>query len=275
MKKLALAISVLAISAVGASAADMAPAPVYTKAPLPPPVLDWTGWYIGANAGYSWGQSSSFLTGTTSVPSILAFPISTNMDGGLGGGQIGYNWQFNRNLLFGFEADIQGTGQRGTADAPIVRFTFPGIFAPGATITATGNLAQSLPWFGTVRARLGFEPSDHWLLYVTGGLAYGEIDSTATATTTLGGTTLTTSGSVNNTQVGWTVGAGAEWWLQDRWSVKAEYLYMDLGHVNDSYTFTGLATGGFATAAINSHITDNIVRVGINYHFAGPVVAKY
>src|SRR5580704_15823836 len=167
------------IAAAGsASAADMA-----VKAPPAAPAwYDWTGFYAGVNGGYSWGKSSTNVSGTTSAPSILAFPLSQSMDGGLGGGQIGYNWQFNHNWLFGLEADIQGTGQRGTAQAP----TF--LFVPGVAgallpnVTATGTLAEKLPWFGTVRARLGIEPSDHWLLYVTGGLAYGEIKSTATAT---------------------------------------------------------------------------------------------
>ena len=162
-----------------ASAADMA-----LKAPPPPPVVyDWTGFYAGVNGGYSWGKSSTNVTGTTSAPSTLAFPLSESLDGGLVGGQIGYNWQFNHNWLFRLEADIQGTWQKGTAQAPTFTFTPVGIGNVLPVITATGSLAQKLPWFGTVRARLGVEPSDHWLLYVTGGLAYGEVESTATATT--------------------------------------------------------------------------------------------
>jgi outer membrane immunogenic protein len=264
MKKILATAAVLATVATAANAADM---PLKAP-PAPPAAFDWTGWYVGLNGGYSWGRSSSSVTGTTSAPLPFAFSTSTNMDGWLGGGQVGYNWQFNNRWLLGVEADIQGTGQRGTEYAPTFTFTGgPGILAP-TTVFGTGSLTQKLPWFGTVRARLGFEPSDHWLLYATGGLAYGEVDSIATATTSAGATFLSSSSSVDNTQVGWTAGAGAEWWLWDRWSAKAEYLYVDLGHITNTYTFTGLATGGFASASINSHITDNIFRVGIDYHFA-------
>lgn len=260
MKKILAVAAVLATVTTAANAADMP-----LKAPPPPPAFDWSGWYVGLNLGYSWGRSWSDVTGTTAVPSTFAFTTSTSMDGWLGGGQIGYNWQFNKNWLLGVEADIQGTGQRGTAYAPTYTFGFPGV----PLINATGSLEQKLPWFGTLRARLGFEPSDHWLLYATGGLAYGEVDSTATATTSqLGTPTLVSSSTASNTQAGWAAGAGAEWWLSDRLSAKAEYLYIDLGHVTNSYTFTGLGLGGFATAAISSHITDNIFRVGIDYHFA-------
>jgi outer membrane immunogenic protein len=261
----------LILAAGSANAADMA-----LKAPPAAPAwYDWTGFYVGVNGGYSWGKSSTNLTGTTSVPSALAFPLSHNMDGGLGGGQIGYNWQINHNWLFGLEADIQGTGQRGTAQAP----TFVFVPAPGAlalpNITATGTLAQKLPWFGTVRARLGVEPSDHWLLYVTGGLAYGQVNSTATATTSTafpGGPVLATAastGTANNTRAGWTIGGGAEWVISGRWTAKVEYLYIDLGTVTDSFAFTGLGMGGFATATTSSHITDNIFRAGVNYRFTG------
>jgi outer membrane immunogenic protein len=262
MKKILATAALLATVVTAANAADMP-----LKAPPLPPAFDWSGWYVGGNLGYSWGRSWSSVNGTTNLPSTFAFTTATDMDGWLGGGQIGYNWQFNRSWLFGVEADIQGTGQRGTAYAPTFTFTPPPGVAVLPTVSATGSLAQKLPWFGTVRGRLGFEPSDHWLLYATGGLAYGEVDSTATATTTAGPISLASSSSVNNTRLGWTVGAGAEWWLWDRWSAKAEYLYMDLGHITNTFTFTGLGMGGFATASINSHITDNIFRVGVDYHF--------
>ena len=273
MKKSLLAgIAFGLIAAAGsASAADMA-----VKAPpMAPAWYDWTGFYVGVNGGYSWGRSSTNVTGTTSAPSTLAFPLSHDMDGGLGGGQIGYNWQFNHNWLFGLEADIQGTGQKGTAQAPTFLFT-PGVaVAALPSVTATGSLAQKLPWFGTARARLGVEPTDHWLLYVTGGLAFGEVENTATATTSVafpGGPVLASAastGSANNTRAGWTIGGGAEWVISGRWTAKVEYLYIDLGTISDTFAFTGLSTGGFATASASSHITDNIFRAGVNYRFTG------
>src|SRR6202451_4451847 len=150
-----------------ASAADLA-----LKAPPPPPVVDqWTGWYAGLNLGGRWGRSSTYYTGTG--VGFAPFTTSQNMDGVLGGGQIGYNWQFNKSWVFGLEADIQGTGQRGSIGFPPVTTTIAGIAV--TTVTTTGTLTQSLPWFGTVRARLGVEPRSNWVLYATGGLAYADI----------------------------------------------------------------------------------------------------
>jgi len=261
MKRLLLAatalISLAAINA--ASAADLA-----LKAPPPPPVVDvWTGWYAGLNLGGSWGRSSTYYTGTGF--GFAPFTTSQNMDGVLGGGQIGYNWQFNKSWVFGLEADIQGTGQRGSIGFPPITTTIVG--AAVTTVTSTGTLTQSLPWFGTVRARIGVEPSNNWLLYATGGLAYADIRSAGAISVTAaspGGTaTLATSATVNNTRAGWTAGVGSEWMFAPQWSAKVEYLYMDYGHINDGF----IGAGAFTTLAINSHVTDNVVRAGVNYHF--------
>jgi outer membrane immunogenic protein len=270
MKKFLVAASaVMALAAIDtANAADMA----LKAAPAPPAWYDWTGFYVGLNTGYSWGRSSTYDVATT-APAAFAFTTRQNMDGWLGGGQAGYNWQFNKNMLFGLEADIQGTGQRGTVGLPTFVFTPP----PGAvalpSTTATGTLAQKLPWFGTVRARLGIEPTDHWLLYVTGGLAYGEVKTTGTATATTafpGGPVLATfTGSATNstTRAGWTVGVGSEWVISGPWTAKIEYLYVDLGTVNNTFVVTGGPVGSFTGLTANSRITDNIFRVGVNYRF--------
>ncbi len=117
-----------------------------------------------------------------------------------------------------------------------------------------GSFAQKLPWFGTVRARLGFEPIDRVLFYATGGLAYGEVDTSAAFTvtaTSLGGTATTTaSESATNTEIGWTVGGGIEWAFWERWSVKVEYLYIDFGTFNN--TLTGF--GAFPTIMVSLHV---------------------
>ena len=187
------------------------------------------------------------------------------MDGVLGGAQVGYNVQFNRTWLAGLEADFQGTGQRGSATFPPITEIFAG--AAVTTVTTTGTLTQKMPWFGTVRGRLGVEPSSNVLLYVTGGLAFAQIKSTAAISATVaapGGTaTFGTSSSVNNDRAGWTAGAGAEWMFAKQWSAKVEYLYMDYGHINDG--FTGVGT--LAVLGISSHVTDNVLRAGVNLHF--------
>jgi outer membrane immunogenic protein len=199
--------------------------------------------------------------------SFVLFSTSQHMDGVLGGAQIGYNVQFNKNMVAGLEADFQGTGQRGSATFPPITeiFGVPGIAV--TTVTTTGTLTQRMPWFGTVRARLGAEPSSNLLLYVTGGLAYAQIKSTAATNVvamTPGGTfTAAMSSSVNNDRAGWTAGAGAEWMFAKQWSAKVEYLYMDYGHINDG--FTGVGT--LAVLGISSHVTDNVLRAGVNLHF--------
>jgi len=268
MKKFLIAsIAALALSAGSALAADMP-----LKAPPPPPValFDWSGFYIGANVGYSWGNSTTTFTGTGAGGAFVPFSSSQSMDGWLGGGQIGYNWQFNKNWLLGVEADIQATGQSGSVALPTA--TGSPCFILACPFTTTGSLQQKLPWFGTARARLGVLPADHWLLYVTGGLAFGEIDSTATVTNTQLGVTTTAVSSHNVTQAGWTIGGGVEGVITGRWTAKAEYLYVDLGTVNNAFA-PGL--GGFVTLNTSSHVTDNIFRVGINYHFGGPIAARY
>jgi outer membrane immunogenic protein len=270
--------------ATSALAADL-PARSYTKAPVyVDPGYDWTGFYIGLNGGYSWGNSSS--TFTTAIP---AFSASQRMDGWVFGGQAGYNWEFNRSWVLGIEGDIDATGQRGTStlgpNTAVTVFVppFAGVALPTVTTTVTSaaTFDEKLSWLSTVRARLGFLPSDRVLLYATGGLAVGEVKSTASATTTTttalsfgtppGPTAAAAFGSSTSDRAGWTVGAGIEGALGNNWTAKLEYLYVDLGTINT--TFAGI--GAFAPLTVSSHVTDNIVRAGVNYKFGGPVVAKY
>ena len=285
MKRISIGIAAVASLVAGSALAADLPARTYTKAPpYVAPVYDWTGFYVGLNGGYSWGNSSN--TFTTPLP---AFSASQRMDGWVFGGQAGYNWEFNRSWVLGLEGDIDATGQRGTsALGPSTAVT---VFVPplGAlplptvttTVTSAASFQNSLSWLSTVRGRLGFLPNDHVLLYATGGLAVGEVRSTGTAsiaTTTAfsfgtpPGPTATAAGaSSTSDQVGWTIGAGIEGALGNNWTAKLEYLYVDLGTVNN--TFAGL--GAFAPITVSSRVTDNIVRAGVNYKFGGPVIAKY
>jgi outer membrane immunogenic protein len=292
MKRISIGIAAfVSVLATSASAADMAPK-MYTKAPVIPAVIyDWTGFYIGGNAGYSWGREKTdgTLTGTQSVsefrtagPTLLpGFPVVTtlptlpligraNVNGFIGGGQAGYNWQ-RGTWLFGLEADIQGSDERGSGDV----CTVAGCPLGSSILTAN----YKLDWFGTARGRVGFLPTDRVLLYATGGLAYGHLSANAPLVPL----------SWGSTRAGWTVGAGAEVALDPHWSVKIEYLYMDLGNIGSSgasATTTvnqlntprldfNTVTTTTLTSAFNTRFTDNILRVGVNYRFGGPVVAKY
>jgi outer membrane immunogenic protein len=266
MKRISIALAATAsLLATGAFAADL-PAKVYTKAPvIVDPGYNWTGFYIGGNIGYSWGRSSDTSTLTNAAGTVLLTTAGkSNLDGIVGGGQIGYNWQ-TQTWVWGLEADIQGTGERGSRAFAYTPFTGPGIgnFTPNILIPFV--LTQKIDWFGTVRGRVGVLVTPRVLLYATGGLAYGQVNSSETI-----GTVVPSGFSNSITNVGWTVGAGIEGVIGGNWTAKLEYLYVDLGTVSSSYTLPSTNVISYS-----SHVTDNVLRVGVNYKFGGPVVAKY
>jgi outer membrane immunogenic protein len=208
--------------------------------------------------------------------------VKFDLNGGIAGAQIGANWQ-NGIWVIGGEADIQWSGQKGStlfacAIVPTaVGACFPGVtFFPPTVGSAALSFDQKLEWFGTVRARLGVTPAPTVLLYVTGGLAYGEIETSGVLnTTTILLVPVSTAFSQSNTKAGWTVGGGIEGRLSANWTGKIEYLYMDLGTVSGTVIPPGGGALGLVAANWSSRITDNIVRVGLNYKFQPYVVAKY
>jgi outer membrane immunogenic protein len=259
-------VAATALLATSAFAADL-PVKTYTKAPVyVEPIYNWTGFYIGGNIGYSWGRSSDNSTLTNSTGTVLfASADKTDLNGIFGGGQIGYNWQM-QNWVWGLEADIQGTDEKGTRafsyTTPVPPICFN--LCPPA-VTTPFALTQKIDWFGTVRARAGVLVTPKVLLYATGGFAYGEVNSSETVSTPV-----PSAFSASSTNVGWTVGAGIEGVIGGNWTAKLEYLYVDLGTVSGSFTLPSTNIISY-----NSRITDNILRVGINYKFDGPVVAKF
>jgi outer membrane immunogenic protein len=287
VKAIATAAFAVMASIPAASAADMAPR--YTKAPpVMVEVWNWTGFYIGGNAGYSWGRSNTDVTYfNTASGAIIAPPpgsISSarfDMNGAIAGGQAGYNWQTG-NWVLGIEGDIQWSDEKGRANylcAVSVPVTAggctPGLTAaPAGLVGTSAVLDQKLEWFGTVRGRAGILATPRVLFYATGGLAYGSIKTNAAlAGVTNGGVAITSVGSSTDTRVGWTVGAGVEGKITQNWSAKLEYLYMDLGSFNGgTYTLAPASAIGVRT---DSDFRDHILRAGINYTFGGPVVARY
>jgi outer membrane immunogenic protein len=287
MKKMIVGAGIALLALTGTAAAADLPkkAPVYKA---PPPIVDpwtWTGVYIGVNAGYSWGRSDTHVDYFTSPGGLPIVPppgsitdVKFDLNGGIAGAQIGANWQ-SGVWVIGGEADIQWSGQKGSADflCATVTATVPGAclgstFVPPGVTGASLALDQKLEWFGTVRARLGVTPAPTVLLYVTGGLAYGEIQTDAILTgRTPAGVASSVAASFSETKAGWTVGAGIEGRLGGNWTGKIEYLYMDLGSVSGTIINTPALIG----ANWSSDITDNIVRVGLNYKFQPYVVAKY
>jgi outer membrane immunogenic protein len=250
-------------------------------------VWSWTGFYAGLNVGYSFGRSrttESFSDGGTGAL-LSTIDNSFNMNGVIGGGQVGYNWQFD-TWVVGIEADFQGSGQKGSGSVvclgAICSAPCPGplcyerksdVIGGGPV---TGNLAEKLSWFGTVRGRLGVTVTPSVLAYVTGGLAYGEVKSDLSVAGINCLTPVSALFSNATTKAGWTVGAGMEGRIVGNWTAKIEYLYIDLGTVAGTFVTPIVAPSrGFLTTSVSSHVTDNIVRVGVNYKFDSVVVARY
>ncbi len=272
MKNLALVLAALGLGTVAASAADMPPR--YTKAPVVvAPVATWTGCYIGVNAGYSWGDGSSSLALQPSLaawtaldPGFAVFDgrYAGSPSGALGGGQAGCNYQSGM-FVVGIEADIDYLGaSKTTSRAGIVQGD------PYA-----GTVSQKLDWLGSVRGRVGISPESNWLLYATGGLAYGNTSFSHQHVRT--DTNQGFAGALDNDfRTGWIVGAGAEYMVTPNWTVKGEYLYYDLGSTRVvGLLFNQLANGFGADGLYTTR--GSIARAGLNYKFGwgGAVGAKY
>jgi outer membrane immunogenic protein len=207
-----------------ANAADLprrhampAKAPVYME-----PGYNWTGFYAGINGGYGFGNSDwSAPSGTSGF----------NVDGGLVGGTLGYNYQMGQ-AVFGLEGDIDWSGIKGQ--------TSTGICA-GGTCETSNN------WLATARGRIGYA-FNRMMPYVTAGAAFGDVKMN-----------LPGIGSESETRTGWTAGGGVEFALTGPWTAKVEYLYVDLGKANCSVTTCGVST--------NVDFNTSLVRAGFNYRF--------
>ena len=229
MKRLLLlgcAALVAAATGFSSFAADL-PRPVYKA---PPPVyvapFSWTGFYVGINGGYGFGSSEWSNTGSDTF----------EVNGGLVGATLGYNIQTG-NWVWGIEGDIDASWIKGSDSNP----------AGGGVCGGTAGCETNVPWFATVRGRVGYA-WDRLLPYVTGGIAFGGIKVTPN-----GGT------EVSDTNFGWTAGVGVEYAFNRAWSGKLEYLYADLGSVDCPASNCGVDT--------NVDFKTNIVRVGVNYRF--------
>jgi len=268
MKQLFLAsVAIGALVAIHPALAADLPVKAPVKAPA---AYNWTGCYVGANVGYSWGRARGDVNTPDLVPLLPgSFPISQNLNGVIGGGQIGCNRQFDSRWVLGIEADFQGSAEKHSNS-----FSDPFTIAigEGGSGVVSQTIEAKIQWFGTVRGRAGFLISPTVMLYGTGGLAYGKVsasdNATSVATIDFGSGPVTAvvaqSISGSKTKVGWTLGAGVEGALLDtrNWTWKLEYLYVDLGSLSGS----GVVPI-FGTYNWNAKFTDNIVRVGLNYRF--------
>ena len=268
----AIALVICAGSGLAADLPSRKDVPVYVP---PPPSSLWAGLYVGINGGY--GGNSIDRTTTSSSPGYFSsFSDTFGAGGPFVGGQIGYNYVLSNHLVLGGEVDIDWANvinYNGTSNTSgVTAFASGGGLA--AVSTTGGNSGTGLDWLGTARLRLGYDLGK-FLPYVTGGVAFGGLSSTNYAYSTFGGLGgSVTSGNTSTTQVGWAVGAGAEYMITDSWSVKAEYLYTQIGGItrNDTTLGAGVTTVSIGNFGIHQ------VRGGLNYHFnwgAPPILAKY
>jgi outer membrane immunogenic protein len=295
MKNIAIGIAVIAVLiGTPALAADMP-----LKAPPPPaPTYNWTGFYVGGNVGYGWSDptvsftpndvaSLDFICNSFGFPTCP--PATFSNHGALGGLQAGYNYQLNQSWVAGVEADFQWSNIKGNGTSGT--FLIP--FIPPLLSPANFSASQNVRWFGTVRARFGYLPTNRLLLYATGGLAYGRVDENAALNTAISGATVSPGppvvlsnefsfacpatatncffGDSSHTAVGFAVGAGGEYALWNNVSLKAEYLYVNLGrgHTVDVVA-QSLATPGTNASSFTATYTTidfSVIRAGLNVKF--------
>jgi len=250
MRPTGLSAAILFASAFAASAADL---PVKYKA-APPALWSWSGLYGGVNAGYSFGRDS-FSQDLIDRGLTQQLPGRVLPTGAIFGGQLGYNWQAGR-WVWGLEGDLQWSGQRGDA-------------CGGDTCTQNFNaevaaalFRHEVQWFTTARGRIGLA-NGGTLLYLTGGAAWAGVKETASEQRD----DAIASSIVRNVVGGWALGGGIEGQLSQGWTVKLEYLHLDLGGTNSTARYAA-ATPLVAFDMVNrtnSRFTDNIVRVGVNH----------
>jgi outer membrane immunogenic protein len=283
-----LAISALLIAAPlsTANAADM---PLKAPPPPPAPIANWSGCYLGLNAGAMVGDDhydQSMAGGFLIPPDIFLDPANNsqlnhsnrpNPASFTGGGQIGCNQQTG-TWVWGVEADIDGASRQSTT----TNFGPAGPFAGGGALLASSHTEQvtrDADWYSTFRARVGYTVTPTWLIYATGGLAVGEIKTSTNVQFGADQAFLSSfgfTGSQTVTRTGWTVGAGTEWALGSNWSVKAEYLFLDFG----SFTYLSACTSGAGCLGVvppyawQTHVRaeESVFRLGVNYKFSGPLM---
>ena len=231
----------------------------------------WHGWYVGLNAGGNWGHGSQRLSaepgnGSVVIPpadeTVISNVISnTNPAGFTGGIEGGYNYMYRSNpAVIGIETDFSAFN----LDQTVTKTFQPSLMVnppPATPPTATVSQHLKTDWLWTLRPRVGWAPG-RWLLYATGGMAVGEVKQTASYSDNL---VPPNAASLvgNETKVGWTVGAGVGYALSSNWSIKAEYLYVDLGRISAS----AASPGGYLVLGSSGQIRSSIVRAGVDYKF--------
>ncbi len=223
------------------------------------PSFDWTGPYVGVHLGYGQGDSDTYVNPLPlpRIPNDQApLTLRTGPGGITGGVQAGYNYQMGC-FVAGIEADFSGSGMSGSQSVS------PILLNNGGTFPGVVSAHENTNWFGTLRPRLGYTVKPTVLIYATGGLAYGNVSYSAN--TDFGAGFNSYPASFSTTNVGWALGGGVEYAISKHWTVKAEYLYMDLG--NESVIAGPVSPNPPFTEGYSWSTAANIFSVGASYKF--------
>ncbi len=251
-----------------ATAAFAAAAPALAASPDSP----WNGWYVGLNAGGNWGHGSQHLSAAPGNGAVVIPPADiagvasvidkSNSAGFTGGIEGGYNYSYQSSgLMLGFETDFEAFNLDQHVTKTFQSSVTQPIFPPPPTPMVTVTQAQKTDWLYTLRPRIGWEMG-RWLIYGTGGLAVGNVKQAVSYSDNRVPANAAAF-SHSETKVGWVAGVGAGYAISPNWSVKAEWLYTDLGTISASAT----TPNGYAVVGAAGKIQSNIVRVGVDYRF--------
>jgi outer membrane immunogenic protein len=247
-KQLLTSAAVLALSAGAAFASDLPTHKGPPPAPTPAP-YSWTGFYLGGEVGYGWGEEGDNFDSVTGYP-LDHFGVS----GPKGGIKAGYNQQYNM-LVLGIEADLEASGIHGSKGTTFQ--TNEG--------TGVSSLSMRNTWQGSLRARAGVA-FDRLLIYATGGLAVAnDKESYYVDDPSFGPGGTIWSGSQTNTLWGWTIGGGGEYAIDDHWRLTAELRYASFAHASYSIP-ANLSSSGTGTS-FQAGFNETLAQIGLDYRF--------
>jgi outer membrane immunogenic protein len=230
-KLLSILLVASAFACQAAAAADLyRPASLKDEVAPPSPASNWSGLYVGGHVGLSTGNT------TGGVPGVPFTNTDYDMNGGMWGGHVGYNFQFNRYVL-GIEGTFDGTNLNGDTSCLVI-----------------ASCHREADWIGTIVGRAGFLVTPNTLIYGMGGIAWGKLD---TDVKFFGFNAL----SGDDVHTGWTAGLGIEQAFTDRISARIEYAHVDLG--DETTTLHPPGGGGGPPDRIDAEF--DMIRLGVSY----------
>jgi outer membrane immunogenic protein len=237
----------------GANAADLPrKAPAIAPAPIAP-AFSWTGCYVGAHGGYGWGRNNATRTNSqtfffsTAAPSTTSTSAALGIDthGGVFGGQVGCNYQFATNWVFGVEASFAGANIKGDVVDPL---------------DSANVFSVKTNFLGSATARVGYAAfNNQGLFYLKGGLAGARNKWSSSLI----------GADLKEDRLGWTAGGGFEWAFTPQWSAFIEYAHYGFNNSGTTFTRTDVIAATVDTVSTGSQRID-VVKAGVNFKFTPP-----